>query len=102
MKLQKGDKVRVMSGKDKGKDGVIDRIYPKQNRVLIQGVNLVKRHVKKSQELQEGGIIDLPKPVAIDSIALVCPQCEKPTRVGYMLTKGKKTRICRKCKKELK
>lgn len=91
-----------MSGKDKGKNGVIDRIYPKQNRVLVQGVNLVKRHVKKNQELQEGGIIDLPKPIAVASVSLICPQCEKPTRVGYTVSKGKKTRICRKCKKELK
>jgi large subunit ribosomal protein L24 len=102
MKLRKGDKVKIMAGKDKGKDGVIDRVYPKQDKILIQGINLIKRHIKKNQELPDGGIIDIPKPVQVSSVMLICPKCEKPTRVGFEVEKGKKTRVCHKCHKPLK
>ncbi len=103
MKLRKGDKVKITAGKDKGKDGVIDRLYPKQDKVLIQGINTVKRHIKKNQELPQGGIIDMPRPLRSANIALVCPKCSKITRVGYVTEKdGKKKRVCRKCKATFK
>ncbi len=102
MKIRKGDKVKIMVGKDKGKDGVIDRVYPKQEKILIQGMNLIKRHIKKNQELPQGGIVDIPKPIRTSSVMLICPKCSKATRVGYLVEKGKKTRICRKCHKPLK
>lgn len=102
MKIRKGDKVKIMVGKDKGKDGVIDRVYPKQEKILIQGMNLIKRHIKKNQELPDGGIVDIAKPIRVSSVMLICPKCSKATRVGYSVEKGKKTRICRKCHKPLK
>ena len=102
MKLRKGDKVRIMAGKDKGKDGVIDRVYPKQEKILIQGINIIKRHIKKNQELPDGGIIDIPKAVQSSSVMLICPKCEKTTRVGFKLDKSKKVRSCKKCKATFK
>jgi len=109
MKIRKGDKVKIMVGKDKGKEGVIDRVYPKQEKILIQGMNLIKRHVKKNQEMPKGGIIDVPKPIRTSSVMLICPKCGKNVRVGYKVDKnlpggrhGKKVRICRKCKETFK
>ncbi len=102
MKIRKGDKIKIMAGKDKGKDGVIDRVYPKQNKILIQGINLIKRHIKKNQELPEGGIVDIPKPVQVSSVMLICPKCSKTTRVGFELDKNKKVRSCKKCKATFK
>jgi len=102
MKIRKGDKVKIMVGKDKGKEGVIDRVYPKQEKILIQGMNLIKRHVKKNQEMPQGGIIDVPKPIRVSSVMLICPKCGKNVRVGYKVDKNKIVRICRKCKETFK
>ncbi len=102
MKIRKGDKVKIMVGKDKGKDGVIDRVYPKQEKILIQGMNLTKRHIKKNQELPQGGIVDIAKPIRVSSVMLICPKCSKTTRVGFKLDKNKKLRSCRKCKATFK
>ncbi len=102
MKIRKGDKVKIMVGKDKGKDGVIDRVYPKQEKILIQGMNLIKRHIKKNQELPQGGIVDIPKPIRVSSVMLICPKCSKTTRVGFKLDKNKKLRSCKKCKATFK
>lgn len=101
MKIKKGDKVKVLLGKDRGKEGVVEYVMAKENRVFVGGVNLYKRHVRKQGELQ-GGIIDIPKPVDISNIALVCPNCNKLTRVGYKINGDTKIRICRKCGKEIK
>lgn len=102
MKIRKGDKVKIMAGKDKGKDGVIDRVYPKQEKILIQGINLIKKHIKKNQELPQGGIVDIPKPIRVSSVMLICPKCSKTTRVGFKLDKNKKVRSCKKCKATFK
>ncbi len=101
-KFKKGDKVQIQLGKDRGQISVIERISVAKGLVLINGFNLVKRHVKKQGEV-EGGIIDLPKPINISNIALVCPNCNKPTRVSFKVGEAKKgkVRICRKCKKEI-
>lgn len=101
MKLRKGDKVRVMAGKDKGREGTIDRVYAKQEKVVLQGINMYKRHVKKSQEMPQGGIIDIPRPIVVSNLMFICPKCKKPTRVGYKIEKNKKIRICKKCNKAL-
>ena len=97
MKIQKGDKVKIMLGKDRGKEGKVEFVLVKKEKVFVGGANLYKRHVKKHGTI-EGGIIDLPKPMNISNVALVCPNCNKVTRVGYKM----KVRICRKCKKEIK
>ncbi len=99
-KLKKGDKVKILLGKDRGKEGTIDRVVNKNNQLFIGGINLVKRHVKKQGQV-EGGIIDIIKPVDISNVALICPNCKKPTRVGFIIKENSKRRICKKCKKEI-
>ena len=98
MKIKKGDQVKVMVGKDAGKDGKIERVYPKSDKVLVLGVNLFKRHMKKRGEDQKGQIVDVPRPLPVANVSLVCPKCKKTTRVGFLLDKKDKKRICRKCK----
>ncbi len=98
MKIRKGDKIRVISGKDKGKEGVVERVYRKSNKILVMGINLYKRHLKKSDKFPQGGIVEVPRPILISKVILVCPKCKKTTRVGYLLEKNKKVRICKKCK----
>ena len=97
MKLRKGDRVRVLQGKDRGETGVIMRVLPKTNRVIVDGVNVAKKHQKATRATMQGGIIDKDMPIDISNVALVCPNCG-PTRVGYRFDdEGKKVRICRKC-----
>lgn len=106
LKIKKGDKVQVLLGKDRGKEGNVALVLGKDKKVFVEGVNLYKRHVRKMNDV-EGGVIDIPKPLNVSNVALVCPNCKKVTRVGYELKKDaktgviSKTRICRKCKQSL-
>ena len=101
MKLKKGDKVRVLSGKDKGKEGQVMRVFPKTNRVIVEGVNVAKRHQKATRATMQGGIIDKDMPMHASSVAIVCPT-DGATRIGYRVDdQGNKTRVCRKCGGEL-
>ena len=98
MKLKKSDQVVVTVGKDKGQKGKVEKIFPKLDRVLIPGVNVYKRHLKPRGEKQPGGIVDVTKPLPVSNLALICPKCKLPTRVGYQIDKkGEKHRQCRKC-----
>lgn len=101
MKIKKGDKVKIMVGKDKGRDGVVERVYRKSEKILVQGVNLFKRHLKKSEQSPQGGIVDVPRPLLISKVSLICPKCRKIARVGYKIEKNKKSRICRKCQSKI-
>lgn len=100
MKIKKGDKVKVLLGKDRGKEGTVEYVKTKEARVFVGGVNLYKRHVRK-QGQTEGGIIDIPKSLNVSNVGLVCPECKKVTRVGYKMVGKEKMRICKKCKKEI-
>lgn len=97
MKLKKGDTIIVMTGRDAARQGKIERVYTKQSTVMVDGVNMYKRHIKKSEQTPEGGIVELPRAINVSKVALLCPKCKKPTRVGYKIEKQKKIRICRKC-----
>jgi len=97
MKLKKGDEIIVIAGKDKGRKGKIERVFPKEGKVLIPRINIVKKHLKPRKEGEKGGIVEIAKPLDVSKVALVCPKCGKPTRVGYLITKGSKERICKKC-----
>lgn len=101
MKLKKGDQVLVTAGKDAGKKGKIERVFSKESRVLVAGVNLYKRHQKKRDEQHPGGIVEAPRPLPVGNVALICPKCNKQTRVGYLVTKGDKVRICKKCEQKI-
>lgn len=97
MKLKKGDKVTVITGKDKGQEGTIERTYKKSNKVLIPTVNMYKKHVKKNEQMPQGGVVDLPRPLGVSKVMLICSKCNKPTRIGYKIEGDKKQRICKKC-----
>lgn len=101
MKLHKGDTVTIVRGKDNGKTGTIDRVYTKEDKVLVEGINQYKRHVKARMPGQKSEIITLTKPVSLANVMLICPKCKKPTRVGYKVLKDDKTRVCKKCQAEI-
>ncbi|MED3548871.1 MULTISPECIES: 50S ribosomal protein L24 [Cytobacillus] len=96
MHVKKGDKVMIISGKDKGKTGVILAAFPKQDRVLVEGVNIVKKHSKPSQVNPQGGIINQEAPIHVSNVMPVDPKSGKPTRVGYKTVDGKKVRVATK------
>ena len=103
MKLKKGDKVRVLLGKDRGKEGKVDQVLPKKGAVLVTGVNKVKKHVKPAGEGKPGGIVELVKPLAAFKVGLVCPNCNQVTRIGITLDKSSgKYRVCKKCQQTIK
>ena len=101
MKIKKGDTIIVTLGKDKGKKGKVEQVLPGVSAVIVAGINVYKRHMKRRDDKHPGGIIDIVKPIAVAKIALVCPSCGKPTRVGYLVSKTDKMRICKKCGKKL-
>lgn len=101
MKLKKGDNVLIISGKDRGKRGTIEKVFPKIDKVMVTGVNISKHHLKPSRKNPHGGIIDKLSPMTAANMVIVCPRCSRPSRVGYKVTSGKKIRICRKCKESL-
>jgi len=98
MKIKKNDKVTIQTGKDRGKQGVVEKVYPKQNTILVTGLNLYKKHVRKSEQMPKGGIVEVSRPLDISKVGIVCPHCKKTVRVGYQITADKKSRICKKCK----
>lgn len=95
MHVKKGDKVVVISGKDKGKQGTILEAYPKKNRVLVEGVNIVKKHAKPSQANPQGGIISREAAIHVSNVMPLDPKSGKPTRVGYKIENGKKVRVAK-------
>lgn len=99
MKIKIGDIVYMLVGKDKGRTGKINRIYKKQDRVLIEGVNLQKKAIPKSEKAPQGGLIDVERPVHISNIMVVDPKSKKPSRVGYGIVEGKKERIYKNSKR---
>ncbi len=101
MKIRKGDKVKIIYGKDRGREGKVERVYRKSQRVLIPGINIYKKHIKKNEKMPQGGRVDIPRPIAVSKVMLICPRCNKPTRVGYLIEKGKKFRFCKKCRSKI-
>ncbi|GGN62696.1 MULTISPECIES: 50S ribosomal protein L24 [Oceanobacillus] len=96
MHVKKGDKVKVLSGKDRGKEGTILEVYPKKDRVLVEGVNMVQKHAKPSQENPQGGILNQEAAIHVSNVLPIDPKSGEPTRVGYEVRDGKKVRIAKK------
>ena len=112
MKIKKGDRVRVLTGKDRGKEGDVIRAIPERDKVIVDGVNVAKRHQRATRATTQGGIIDKDMPIPVANVAVVCSSCNKPTRVGYRFddqggmpgvggSRGRKIRVCRKCGADL-
>ncbi|OLN23097.1 MULTISPECIES: 50S ribosomal protein L24 [Domibacillus] len=96
MHVKKGDKVMVITGKDKGKTGVVLAAFPKKDRVLVEGVNIVKKHAKPSQLNPQGGILSQEAAIHVSNVMLLDPKTNEPTRVGYKEVDGKKVRVAKK------
>lgn len=101
MHVKKGDKVQVISGKDKGKQGIILQALPKKNRVVVEGINIVKKHAKPSQANPQGGIVDQEAAIHVSNVMPLDPKTNEPTRIGYKIENGKKVRIAKKSGEEL-
>ncbi|MEO9224313.1 MAG: 50S ribosomal protein L24 [Acidimicrobiales bacterium] len=102
LKVHKGDRVQVLSGKDRGKQGTVSRIIPERNRAIVDGVNVAKRHQKPRTMNEPGGIIDKDMPIDISNLAIVSPKDGRPTRVGYLIKDdGTKVRVCRRTGAEI-
>jgi large subunit ribosomal protein L24 len=101
LKIKKGDRVRVLTGKDRGKTGEVMRAIPEKGKVIVDGVNVAKKHQKATKATMQGGIIDKDMPIHVSNVALICGSCGA-TRVGYRIDDaGKKVRVCRKCQGDL-
>lgn len=99
LRLKKNDTAVVITGKNKGSKGRVLTVTPDKETVIVEGVNLVKKHMKPNKQYQQGGIIEKEAPLHISNVMLVCPKCQKPTRLANsVLGDGKKTRACKKCK----
>ncbi|MGP4082508.1 50S ribosomal protein L24 [Pseudalkalibacillus sp. R45] len=96
MHVKKGDKVQVISGKDKGKQGEVLQALPKNNRVIVEGINVVKKHAKPSQDNPQGGILNVEASIHASNVMLIDPKSNEPTRVGYKDVDGKKVRVAKK------
>ena len=101
MKIKKGDTVLIISGKDKNKKGKVLKAFPKERKVVVENVNLIKKHQKSRRRDEKGEIVQIPFKIDVSNIAVICPTCKKITRVGYKIVKGKKYRSCKKCNKKL-
>ena len=97
MKLRIGDEVIVTSGKDKGKKGKVEKVLPQNSKVTVAGVNMYKKNSKANGRVKQAGIIDIVRPLGVGNVALICPKCKLPTRVGFTLKGDKKSRVCKKC-----
>ena len=97
MKIKKGDRVRVLTGKDRGKEGVVMFALPREGKVIVEGVNVARKHQKRTRATMQGGIIDKDMPIPVSNVAIISPSDGKPTRVGYRITpEGDKVRVCKR------
>jgi len=109
LKIKKDDNVQVIAGKDAGKTGKVLRVLPEENRVLVEKLNMIKRHTKprpapraSGQQVIPGGVIEREAPLHISNVQLICPACGKPSRVGFRINAdGNKVRVCRACDKDV-
>jgi large subunit ribosomal protein L24 len=98
LKVKKGDIVKVIAGNDRGKRGEVMRIFPQEQRVIVKGVNIITKHQRPTARQREGGIIEREAPIHISNVLVICPVCDRPTRVGFTFTEtGEKLRVCKQC-----
>jgi len=100
MKIKKGDTILVISGKDRLKTGKVLNVFPKEGTIIVEGINLRKKHIKPKRSGEQGQIVQVPVPLSVSNVKLICQKCQKPTKTGYRIEKGKKYRVCKKCGQE--
>ncbi len=98
MKIVKGDTIKLIKGKDRGKTGKVLKVIPSDDRILAEGLNMYKKHVRPKKQGEKGETVIIPRPFNAANAMVVCSNCDKPTRIGYAIENGKKQRICKKCK----
>ena len=101
MKIKKDDKVKIISGKDNGKTGKVIRVISAEGKLIVEGVNIVKKHVKPKSQKEKGQRVEAPGPIDASNVMLICPKCGKAVRVGFEIKDDKKVRICKKCGAEV-
>lgn len=101
MKLKKGDNILVIAGKDKGRTAKILKAFPKEMKILVEGINIRSKHVRPKKQGEQGQVVKVPVPMDASNTKLLCPKCGKPARIGYAIKNGKKFRVCKKCKSEI-
>jgi large subunit ribosomal protein L24 len=99
--IRKGDRVRVIAGKDKGKEGKVLRSMPEKERVVVENVSMIKKHARPTQKNPQGGIIEMEGTIHVSNVMLMCPSCGQPTRVGRRRDDGTRIRTCKKCGKDI-
>ncbi len=102
MKIRKGDTVQVLSGNDKGKTGEVLEILPKEDKLVVKGVNVRKKSIKPRKQGEQGGIVSVEVAIPSSKVNVVCPKCKKVTKIGYSEEKGEKVRVCKKCGAKIK
>lgn len=101
MKIKKGDKVLVTSGKNRGKTGKVTDVFPRDLRLIVEHVNIQKRHIRPKKSGEKGQVVEIAAPISVSNTKLICEKCNKATRVGYKIEKKEKFRVCKKCQNSL-
>jgi large subunit ribosomal protein L24 len=101
MKIKKNDQVKIIAGKDRNKTGKVLRIFPAEKKVIVEGLNLIKKHTKPRREGEKGQRVEVPRKADVSNVMLICPKCGKETRVSYKIVENNKFRTCKKCQAEI-
>ncbi len=101
MKIKKGDQVLIISGKDKGKKGNVLRVFPEEGKIVVENVNILKKHTKPRKSGEKGQILQFPGKIFVSKVKIICSKCGSAARAGYKILENKKYRICKKCKQEI-
>lgn len=97
MRIKKGDNILIISGKDRGRKGKVLKVLPKREKIMVEGINLKKKHIKPRKSGEKGQIVEIVAPMNVSNVKLICPKCGKATKIGYKLGEKEKYRICKKC-----
>jgi large subunit ribosomal protein L24 len=101
LSVRRGDRVKVISGKDAGKEGKVLRAFPEKQRVVVEGVQRIKKHTRPTQQQPQGGIVEIEGTIHVSNVMLVCPNCGEPTRVGHKREDGVRIRVCKRCERPI-
>jgi large subunit ribosomal protein L24 len=101
MEIKKNDQVLIISGKDRGRKGKVIKVLPKERKVMVEGTNIKKKHIKPKKQGEKGQIVEVPAPIDSSNVKLICPKCGKASRIGCKIVGEKKHRVCKKCKQEI-